>query len=444
MTEPTTRADIEAAKTTGWTARDFAPFPEYSTLTRRWDWFQNQKIGLLLHWGLYSKAGIVESWQLSDKDAWARGKHPFRPNMRQLKRDYWGLAQGFDPPRYDPAAWAKLFKQAGIRYTILTTKHHDGFNLFDTQFSDFKVKRDLVGPFVAAMQDAGITPGLYYSKADWHHPDYWRPDGQPKDRRADYEPGDDPERWGRFVDFTHKQLLELTTNYGPLGMLWLDAGWVNGTREPLGFDELMPEIRAVQPDMLVVDRTMGGRYEQYVTPERRIPALEARPAIPWESNIPLSHDWGDVPHADYKDIRTVVENVLQVVTLGGNIVLGVGPRADGTLPRQAVALLEKLGAWLQLNGAGIYNTRAASADLIRRAAAQRLFITEDAGHYYLFPKAKVPSAVLDLTSLGLADQVADSALLGTGEPLVRQGHQVLLPGGLRQRLLPGIRLTKRA
>ncbi|WP_461224872.1 alpha-L-fucosidase [Lacticaseibacillus suihuaensis] len=444
MTEPTTaREDIETAKDSGWTTQDFAQFPEYPTLVKQWRWFQDQKIGLLMHWGVYSQAGIVESWQLSDEDTWARGKHPFRPNMHQLKKDYWGLAKHFNPQHYDPTAWAKIFKAAGIRYTILTTKHHDGFNLFNTQYSDYKTAADLVGPYADAMRQAGIVPGVYYSKADWHHPDYWRPDGEPKGRHADYLPADDPERWGRFTDFVHKQLLELATNYGPLGMLWLDAGWVNGEREPLGFDELMPEIRQAQPDMLVVDRTMGGRYENYVTPERQIPTLADRPALPWESNIPLSNDWGYVPHADYKNGRTVIQDVLQVVTLGGNIVLGIGPKPDGTLPQTGVKLLLQLGGWLNLNGQGIYNTRAASADLIQKAASRKYFITEGATHYYLFPKAKVPSAAIDLKALGLADAVTTASLLGTNTPLTRTGDLIQLPGSLRQRLLPGIALAKR-
>ncbi|MFD1432365.1 alpha-L-fucosidase [Lacticaseibacillus yichunensis] len=456
MTEETTpRADIETAKTADWTEADFADYPEFPTLQKRWDWFQDQKIGLLMHWGLYAVAGIVESWQLSDEDTWARGKHPFRPNMKQLKHDYWGLAKQFDPENYDPAAWANLFKEAGIRYTILTTKHHDGFTLYDTQESDYKVTApgmpyatgkyaDLFKAYAEAMRAAGITPGAYYSKADWHHDDYWRHDDKPKGRGADYDPKDDPARWQRFVDFVHAQLLEIARNYGPLGMLWLDAGWVNTDREPLDFDTLMPKIREAQPDILIVDRTLGGRYENYVTPERAIPTLATRPTMPWESNIPLSHDWGYVPHGDYKSINEIIDDILKVVTLGGNIVLGIGPKPDGTLPREGVRLLKQLGGWLAINGQGIYGTRGVADALVENAQAQRLYITQNQTHYFLFPQRKVPQQAIDLKALGLADTISAAHLLGYAEAdLVIKDGLLFLPGGLRQKLTQGIALIKK-
>ncbi|MFD1410274.1 alpha-L-fucosidase [Lapidilactobacillus gannanensis] len=452
MTTDDKRADIESAKNIAWTPTDFEGYPEYDSLQKSWRRFNQQKIGVLIHWGLYSVAGIVESWQLSDEDTWARGKHPFRPNMSQLKKDYWGLAQQFNPVHYNPDQWARLFKQAGIQYAIFTTKHHDGFTLYDTKYSDFKItnpkfpyaqqpRADLFGSFTAAMRQEGITPGAYYSKADWHYPAYWRPDGKPKSRHADYQPTTDPQRWQQFVKFVDQQLLEITHNYGSLGMLWLDAGWVNGPDEPLNFDELMPEIRAQQPDLLVVDRTLGGRYENYVTPERQIPTPDKLPVMPWESNVPLSNDWGYVPHADFKSIRTIILDVLKVASLGGNIVLGVGPKPDGSIEPQATKLLQQLGAWLQINGQGIYGTTGVGAKLFKKAQQLGWLLTEDADHYYLFPRKKVPAQYLNLEYFGFPKQISQVALLGSGEQLPFQnGSQkfVRLPGKLRQQLFPGI------
>lgn len=445
MTTSHLRGDIETGSGRPWQPADFAALPaaEYAAVRKRWAWFQDQKIGVLLHWGLYSTAGIVESWQLSDADGWARRPHAWRPNMTQLKHDYWHLAEQFAPPAAAPQAWAPLLRQAGSRYAILTTKHHDGYTLYPTAASDYHTAADLFGAFTAAMRRVGITPGAYYSKADWHHPDYWRPDGQPKRRSADYDPASDPVRWQRYAAFVHDQLKEITTRYGPLGMLWLDAGWVGDAREPLGFDQLMPAIQEKQPHMLIVDRTMGTRWEEYVTPERQIPALADRPALPWESGIPLADNWGYVPRDHYKDFLPLLRSILQVVTLGGNIVLGVGPKADGTIPAPAQRRLRQLGGWLAVNGAGIYGTRPLPPAVIQAAARQHLAITQDDTAYYLFCLRRSPPRQLDLAALHLPTAVGTVTRLGSTAPPLRTANQRLfLPGTLRQARYPGLRLTK--
>jgi alpha-L-fucosidase len=444
MTEETSRGDIESTKEKEWTAADFSQLPEHAQLEKNWTWFQNQKIGVLLHWGLYAQAGIVESWELSDADCWARQPKAWRPNMTQLKQDYWGLAQQFAPTHYDPAAWAAVFKNAGIRYAIFTTKHHDGFNMYHTQYSDYHADADLFGAFAQAMTQAGIGVGAYYSKADWHHPDYWRPDGTPKNRGIDFDRHQDPERWQRYVTFVHHQLTELAANYGPLRMLWLDAGWVGDAREPLALDQIIPALWQKQPQMLAVDRTMGGRFEQYVTPERQVPDIQNRPVLPWESNIPLANNWGYTPGDTYKSIGEIIRTILQVVTLGGNIVLGVGPKPDGTLPAPASRLLHQLGGWLALNGQGIYNTRPVAAAAIAAARRQGYAITQDDRAYYLFPLASVPPQTLDLHALHLPDTQPIVTRLGwQGQPFpVKAQHVVRLPGSLRQSLHPGLRIAK--
>lgn len=435
---------------------DFAQFPEYSDLVNRWQWFQEQKIGILIHWGLYSQAGIVESWELSDKDTWARRPHPWRSNMAQLKQDYWGLAHVFNPTRYDPIKWAHVFRQAGVRYAIFTTKHHDGFNMFDTQQSGFKITNpkfpfstnpnaDVFGAFAKAMRQSGISVGAYYSKADWYNADYWSKDNEPKSRGASFDVHKQPERWQRYVDFVHAQLTELAENYGPLRMLWLDAGWVGDKREPLYWERLMPSLWKMQPQMLTVDRTMGGRFEEYVTPERQIPTLADCPSLPWESNLPLADNWGYVPHDHYKSLHTIVESILQVISLGGNIILGVGPKPDGTLPHQAIHLLQGLGAWTTLNSEGIYGTRPATPNIIRAAAQLGYFITENDDAYYLFPRKHMPNVWLDLERLALPRASKKVTRLGyRSTPYPTYGNVVRLSGSLQQSLYPGLKIAKSA
>lgn len=389
MVEKELRGDIEPATQDSETQQDF---PETAAVRASLQQFSSDKIGVLVHWGLYAKAGIVESWELSDEDEWARGKSAFRPNMKQLKQDYWGLNSGFDPQNFDPQAWLRLFKHAGIRYLIFTTKHHDGFNLYDTQFSDYKVGGtgspyhgvEIFGALMTSARQAGLKTGAYYSKADWFHPDYWTKDDHPKSRHADYVPTQQPERWQRYVDFVHAQLRELASRYGGLSILWLDAGWVGAPREDLQLEQIAEEIRLLQPNILIVDRTRGGRFENYVTPERRIPSVDRLPTQVWESGLPLADNWGYVPHDHYKSLKQIILSLLQVISLGGNLLLGVGPKPEGALPKQAIQRLTELGAWTSQNQEGIYGTHAIEPIIFKRATKQEIYLTQDDQSYYLF------------------------------------------------------------
>ncbi len=327
---------------------------------RQLDQFQDHKIGVLFHWGLYSQAGIVESWQLSKEDTWAR-KKPWRDNLKELRHDYWQLAESFDPQNYHPDDWAEEAVQAGFKYAIFTTKHHDGFNMYDTKQSDYSVThytgKDLFGAFAKSFSKRGIRVGAYYSKPDWHCPYYWEPGSDPKGRYASYDPLDKPEVWSKYNQFVQKQLVEISQNYGEIDVLWLDGGWVNSEHhEFLDMDTTIGKMRERQPQMLVVDRTIGGKYEDYVTPERKVP--DQVPRKVWESNIPLAKNWGYVSNDQYKPFSEILTTVLEIVSLGGNVILGVGPKPDGTLPEEAQQLMQQLGAWLGTYGDGIYNTRA--------------------------------------------------------------------------------------
>lgn len=387
------------------------------------EWFKDQKIGVIFHWGLYSIAGIVESWQLSEEDQWARGDQPWRNNIDELRSDYWGLNHSFNPYNFDPDEWASICKKAGFRYMLFTTKHHDGFNMYDTAYSDYKVtqspcpyageqRSDIFGSVAAAFRKKDIHVGAYYSKADWHSPFYWSPDERAKGRYASYHPIENPKRWQQFNQFAHDQLVEICRDYGDLDILWLDGGWVNTGEEILDMDTIASDIRRYQDDLLIVDRTIGGKYENYVTPERKIPEIPPKKA--WESNIPIAKNWGFCPNDQYKSFEEILDNVIQVVALGGNIILGVGPKPDGSLPRESVAVLEQLGNWLNQFGFGIYDTRPAEITV-----PEGWYLTKKNNTIFAFarngiaeplPISAITDKVTKVTNLNSKRQVSDSSL----------------------------------
>jgi len=355
------RGDIEEVAP----SKELKTYPETELINKKLQWFEDQKIGVIFHWGLYAEAGIVESWQLSEKDEWAREPKAWRDDIKTLQRDYWNLIDDFNPTHFNPTAWAKMCKGAGFRYMIFTTKHHDGFHMWNTVQSDYKIcshrspcKVDLYKEVVDAFCNEGLGIGAYYSKADWHSPLYWSKPDTIKDRRADYSPTENPELWDKYVQYVHNELEEITQNYGSIDILWLDAGWCGKDPEDLRMDEIAEKVRKTNKDLLMVDRMMGGRHENYVTPERKIPSYDEIPKQTWESNIPLGNDWGYVPTDVYKSSREIILAIIDVVTKGGNIILGVGPKPDGTFTEESKSMMAEIGKWVSLCGEGIYETRA--------------------------------------------------------------------------------------
>lgn len=336
-------------------------------------WFQDQKLGLMMHWGPYSQLGIVESWALSDKDGdWSRDQIDWVDgDMELFKQQYVDLNKTFNPVRFMPEKWAKIAKDGGFKYLILTTKHHDGFCMWDTKTTDYKItgsecpfrdnkNADIVKKLFTAFQNEGLGIAAYFSKADWHSEYYWaegHEHSEFKNRNTTYDTREYPELWDKFVDYTHEQFRELTTDYGKIDILWLDAGWVcPQNNQDLRLHEIIEEIRSTtQPGLIVADRTVGGIYENYITPEQTIPK-EPIP-VPWESCITLgrsfSFNYGD----EYKPLRTVAQLLIDIVAKGGNLALNVGPQPDGRLPVQALKSIEELGSWLKEYGEAIYGTR---------------------------------------------------------------------------------------
>lgn len=352
--------------------------PQVRAKLERW---RDLKFGVIIHWGLYAVPGIVESWTLCQED-WIN--RPPGRTYEEYKSWYWGLANRFDPRGFDPAPWAKAARNAGMRYLVFTTKHHDGFCLFDTDQTSFKVtqgpfsdhpRADVTEHVFKAFRDEGFMIGAYFSKPDWHSQDFWWNEFPTPNRNVNYDPREYPRRWNRFKKFTARQIDELLTGYGSIDILWLDGGWIRPrdtiTKEVLSWGAPIPEWdqsldlssiaahgRKNQPGLLIVDRTVHGEFENYRTPERRIPK-EALP-YPWESCIPLANNWGYVPNDRHKTATQVVHSLIEVVAKGGNLLLGVGPRADGTLDEKTLGILSEIGNWMDTNAPALHRTRAVS------------------------------------------------------------------------------------
>ena len=329
--------------------------PQVLTKLKHW---QDQKFGVLMHWGLYSVPGIVESWSICSEDWIVRER---KPTYEEDKAWYWSQKDSLNPVNFDPSKWADVMKKAGMKYLIFTTKHHDGFCMFDTKYTDFSIAH---GPFgkdprhniakevFNAYRNKGFMIGCYFSKPDWHSKWFWNPYYATPNRRINYKKKKHPDWWQNYRKFTQNQLNELTTDYGNIDILWLDGGWITG--DEIGLDTILVDARKRNPGMISVDRTIRGKNENYQTPEQGIPAKQLD--IPWESCITLSHAWGWTPNAKFKSPNKVIGILSEIVAKGGCLALGVGPKADGTLQPEVVNTLLRIGSWLNKNGQAIYST----------------------------------------------------------------------------------------
>lgn len=354
-------------------------YPTDKEVAQKLEQWRDLKFGVLLTWGIYTVPGIVESWSICNEDWIGRDTSIA---YCDYKKWYFGLSNQLNPTKFNPDQWASACKAAGMKYALYMTKHHDGFNMYDSKFSDYKItngpfknnpKADLAKYAFDAFRQQDFMVGAYFSKPDWHSPFYWWPYYATPDRNVNYDIRKYPERWKKYLDFTHNQLNEITANYGPMDILWLDGGWVRPantvTQEVLSWgmpippfaqdidmDKVSSIVRKNQPGILIVDRTVHGKYENYKTPEQTIPAYQS--SDPWESCITLAGDWGYVPNQKLKSTEKVIHILVEIVAKGGNLLLGLGPDKEGLLHQTQIDRLKEIGDWLTKNGEAIYNTRS--------------------------------------------------------------------------------------
>lgn len=326
------------------------------------DQWKDLKFGVIFHWGLYSVPGILESWLLCGEDiGWIN--RPENMTYEEYKQWYWGHKNSFNPTAFNPDQWADIMKRAGMKYMVFTTKHHEGFCMFDTKETDFSIMN---GPFgknpranitkhvFDAFRDKGFMIGAYFSKPDWHSDYYWWRRYPTSNRNVNYKIQNHPEQWKKFQDFTYNQIGELMSDYGKVDILWLDGGQVcPGNNQDIRMDRIAAMARSKQPGLLVVDRTVKGEFENYQTPEGEVP--ETQLDIPWETCMPLN-GWGWRANGTYKSSKRIIATLIEVVAKGGNLLLGVGPTAQGLIDDDAAACVLAIGEWLNTNGQGIYGT----------------------------------------------------------------------------------------
>ena len=327
----------------------------------RMAWWREARFGLFIHWGLYSiPAGV---WKGDTNHAeW------IRTTAEIPLKEYDKFVDQFNPTKFDAESWVRTAKEAGMKYIVITSKHHDGFCLFDSKYTDFDImstpfKRDVLKELADACHKEGIKICWYYSIMDWHHPDYLPRRSWEKDRPTD---GAD---FDRYVEYMKNQLKELLTNYGNIGVLWFDGEWEDTWNANRGRD-LYEYVRRLEPNIIINNRVGAGRSGMegmtklgefagdFGTPEQEIPAT-GMPGVDWESCMTMNDHWGYNSHDNnWKSPKELIRDLADIASKGGNLLLNIGPTAEGVFPAPSIERLHAIGAWMKVNGESIYGTSA--------------------------------------------------------------------------------------
>lgn len=311
--------------------------------SKKMEWFADAKLGIFIHWGIYSVNGISESWSFYNNyinhDAY----------IKQLN--------GFNASKYDPKAWVNLIKESGAKYAVITTKHHDGIALWDskipnatTTVNNSAAKKDLISPFVRELKKSGLKTGLYFSLPDWSYPDY---DVFTRERKR-YDAKLDTKRWNTFLGYYQAQLQELSTSYNP-DLLWFDGDWEHTAKE-WRTDKVRNLLRNKNPNIIINSRL--DQHGDYETPEQGVPVIKPA-ANYWELCYTMNDSWGYQPYDNhYKSANMIIRTLVDCIGMGGNLLLDIGPKPDGTVAPQQVKILKDLGRWTSKHTDAIYGTQA--------------------------------------------------------------------------------------
>ena len=364
---------------------------------KRMEWFGKAKLGIFIHWGIYAVDGVTESWSFYNNYL------PYDKYMTQTKK--------FTASKYNPKEWVDLIEQSGAQYTVITTKHHDGFALWDTKVGDLSAKkssaakRDLLTPFVEEVKKRdNLRLGLYYSLLDWSRDDY--PNKTKTESR--YNIKDDPARWESFKKFNFGQLNELSTQYNP-DLYWFDGDWEQDG-ETWDATGIIKQLRTANPNVIVNGRIPG--YGDYSTPEQGVPVVRPESKY-WELCYTMNDSWG-YQHNDknFKTPQMLLRSFVDCISMGGNMLLDFGPKADGTIPEEEVAILKEFGRWTNKHKEAIYDTRAGIPGEHFRGGYTAL--NQDGDILYLYIPNK-PNGPLELK--GIANNVNRVWVVGNGSML---------------------------
>ena len=334
----------------------------YQERWTRTEAFCADRFGMFIHWGLYA---------IPARGEWVR-------SLEKISTaEYAPYFEEFDPVKYDPKTWARLAKEAGMKYAVMTAKHHDGFCLFDSAYTDYKATntkagRDLIREYVEAFRAEGLKVGFYYSLLDWRHPDYPHYGDRHHPMRENADCQNDGRNFSNYVTYLHNQVRELLTNYGKIDIMWFDFSYDDMCGETWEATKLVEMVRSLQPEIIIDNRLIlsgnavasaedassiyAGDFdspEQFV-PSNGLADAQGRP-IPWEACLTLNDHWGYCStDKNYKSAKSVIRMLVDCVSKGGNLLLNVGPNAKGQIPKESVEILKQIGRWMDDNGESVY------------------------------------------------------------------------------------------